>query len=143
MLRVLLSIIFTSCSAFAYAEGPVVLLNPKGDDQHPVYVQVIVTACPAVETPLQPRGQGDIPGDTKSKSHAERIAWYRSLGCVDVAIPMEWLTREMTYAACVQHGGWQAAVEFLHKRQDLSATPEVGQIECIISDQPFTSVASQ
>ncbi|HET7852389.1 MAG TPA: hypothetical protein VFK91_06565, partial [Methyloceanibacter sp.] len=64
-------------------------------------------------------------------------------GCVDVAIPVEWMTREMTYAACTQHGGWQAAMEFLHQRQDLNATPEVGQIECIISDHPFISVASQ
>jgi hypothetical protein len=38
---------------------------------------------------------------------------------------------------------WQAAMQFLHQRQDLKATPEVGQIECIISDRPFTSVASQ
>jgi hypothetical protein len=50
------------------------------------------------------------------------------------------MTREMTYAACTQHGGWQAAMQFLHQRQDLNATPEVGQIECIISDRPFTSM---
>ena len=142
MLRLFLLIFLFACSA-ANAQDPVLLLNPQGDDQHPVYVQVIVTACPAVEKALEPTGQGDIPGNNKSKSHAERIAWYRSIGCVDVPIPVEWMTREMTYAACAQHGGWQAAIEFLHQRQDLNATPEVGQIECIISDRPFTSVASQ
>jgi hypothetical protein len=142
MLRLFLLIFLFACSA-ANAQDPVLLLNPQGDDQHSVYVQVIVTACPAVEKALEPTGQGDIPGNNKSKSHAERIAWYRSIGCVDVPIPVEWMTREMTYAACAQHGGWQAAIEFLHQRQDLNATPEVGQIECIVSDHPFTSVASQ
>jgi hypothetical protein len=53
------------------------------------------------------------------------------------------MLQEMTYSACTQHGGWQAAVEFLRQRQDLKATPEVGQIECIVSDHPFLSVASQ
>jgi hypothetical protein len=36
-----------------------------------------------------------------------------------------------------------AVMQFLQQRQDLKDTPEVGQIECIISDHPFTSVASQ
>jgi hypothetical protein len=142
MLRLLIWILLF-VGGSANAGEPALLLNPQSDDQHPVYVQVIVTACPPVETALEPRGQGEIPGDNKSKSHAERIAWYRSIGCVDVPIPVEWMTREMTYAACTQHGGWQAAMEFLHQRQDLNATPEVGQIECIISDHPFTSVAAQ
>jgi hypothetical protein len=139
----LLFCVFLFVGGSANAAEPALLPNPQGDDQHPVYVQIIVTACPAVERALEPRGQGEVPGDNKSRSHAERIAWYRSIGCVDVPIPIEWITREMTYAACTQHGGWQAAMEFLHQRQDLKATPEVGQIECIISDHPFTSVASQ
>jgi hypothetical protein len=139
----LLFCVFLFVGGSANAAEPALLPNPQGDDQHPVYVQIIVTACPAVERALEPRGQGEVPGDNKSRSHAERIAWYRSIGCVDVPIPVEWITREMTYAACTQHGGWQAAMEFLHQRQDLKATPEVGQIECIISDHPFTSVASQ
>ena len=71
------------CVSSAYAEEPVVLLNPHGDDQNPVYVQVIVTACPVVEKALEPRGQGEIPADNKSISHDERIAWYRSIGCVE------------------------------------------------------------
>lgn len=143
MLRVFFSIFFMVCCDSAYAEDPLLLLNPRGDEQHPIYVELIVTACPAIEKALEPRGQGEIPGDNKSKSHAERIAWYRSIGCLDVPIPMEWMTREMSYAACTQHGGWQAAMEFLQKRQDLKTTPEVGQIECIVSDHPFESVASQ
>src|SRR5215831_15768147 len=143
MLRLWLLLFLFACTTSADAGEPVLLLNPQNVDQHLVYVQIIVTACPAVEKALEPQGQGDVPGDNKSRSHAERIAWYRSIGCVDVPIPMEWMTREMTYAACAQHGGWQAAIEFLHQRQDLNVTPEVGQIECIISDHPFTSVASQ
>jgi hypothetical protein len=139
----LLFCVFLFVGGSVNAAEPALLPNPQGEDQHPVYVQIIVTACPAVERALEPRGQGEVPGDNKSRSHAERIAWYRSIGCVDVPIPVEWITREMTYAACTQHGGWQAAMEFLHQRQDLKATPEVGQIECIISDHPFTSVASQ
>lgn len=143
MLRQLMFLFLFSCATSANAAEPVLLLNPQSDDQHPVYVQIIVTACPAVEKALEAQGQGDIPGDNKSRSHAERIAWYRSIGCVDVPMPMEWMTREMTYAACAQHGGWQAAMEFLHQRPDLDTTPEVSQIECVISDHPFTSVASQ
>ena len=143
MFRLLLFFVLSACATWANAGEPILLLNPQSDDQHPVYVQIIVTACPAVQKALEPQGQGDVPGDNKSRSHAERIAWYRSIGCVDVPLPMEWLTREMTYAACAQHGGWQAAMEFLHQRPDLNTTPEVGQIECVISDHPFTSVASQ
>jgi hypothetical protein len=126
MLR-LLSFLFLFAWATSAKAGEAVLLNPPSDDQHPVYVQIIVTACPPVEKALEPQGQGDVPGDNKSRSHAERVAWYRSIGCVDVPIPMEWLTRAMSYAACAQHGGWQAAMEFLHQRTGLNTTPEVGQ----------------
>jgi hypothetical protein len=143
MLRLLSFLFLFACATSAKAGEPVLLLNPPSDDQHPVYVQIIVTACPAVEKALEPQGQGDVPGDNKSRSHAERVAWYRLIGCIDVPIPMEWLTREMTYAACAQHGGWQAAMEFLHQRPELNTAPEVGQIECVISDHPFTSVAAQ
>jgi len=108
MLRLLIFLLLLARAASANAGEPVLILNPQSDDQHPAYVQIIVTACPAVEKALEPQGQGDVPGDHKSRSHAERIAWYRSIGCVEVPIPMEWLTREMTYAACTQHGVWQA-----------------------------------
>ena len=143
MLRLCFSIVFFFCTFAAGAQEPLLLLNPKGDDQHPIYVQLIVTACPAVDKALEPTGQGDIPANNKSRSHAERVAWYREIGCVDVPVPTGWMSREMTNAACTQHGGWQTAMQFLQQRQDLRHTPEVGQIECILSDHPFTSVASQ
>ena len=96
MLRLCLSAAFFLCAFAAGAEEPILLLNPTSDDQHPLYVQLIVTACPPVDQALEPTGQGDIPGNNKSRSHAERIAWYREIGCVDVPIPTEWMTREMT-----------------------------------------------
>jgi hypothetical protein len=143
MLRLFILLFLFAFADSASAGDAALLLNPQGNDRHPLYVQLIVTACPAVEKALEPTGQGEIPGESKSKSHDERVAWYRAIGCLDVPVPMEWLTREMTYAACAQHGGWLAAMEFLHQRQDLHATPEVGQIECIVSDHPFTSIAAQ
>jgi hypothetical protein len=143
MLRSLVAVFILTMPSVALAENTSVLLNPNGDDQHPIYIEVVVTACAAVETALQPTGQGDIPAEHRSMTHEERIAYLAKIGCINVPIPPEWLTREMTYAACTHHGGWQAAIEFLQKRQDLKATPEVGQTECIVSDHPFESVASQ
>jgi len=67
----------------------------SGDPSPPprVYVEVIVKACPQVETPPQPINQGHRYDDDKPMTHQERMAYYAELGCVDVPIPPEWMTQ--------------------------------------------------
>jgi hypothetical protein len=97
------------------------------------YVQIIVKACPAAETPLQPINQGKFYDREKSLTPAERKAMLAELGCIDVPIPMEWLTQEMSAAGCKGHAGYLASMQFLQQRQDLAKYPAVGAWECIIS----------
>ena len=60
------------------------------DDQHPVYVQIIVKACPQAETPLEPINQGKSYDDETPMTLEERKASLVAQGCIDVPIPMEW-----------------------------------------------------
>lgn len=104
------------------------------DDQHPVYVQIIVKACPAAETPLEPTNQGKVYDDEKPMTLAERKASLTAQGCIDVPVPMEWITGEMTPQACRGHAGYLAAMQFLAQRQDLTGFPAVGAWECLVTD---------
>ncbi|MGH6864969.1 MAG: hypothetical protein ACREDO_02045 [Methyloceanibacter sp.] len=111
-------------------------------EQHPVYVQLIVKACPAEEAALEPTGQGKIYNDEKPVTLEERNAALRALGCVDVPVPMEFLADAMTPAACMGHAGYIAAMQFLQQRQDLAKYPAVGAWQCVITDHEVIGAAA-
>jgi hypothetical protein len=106
-----------------------------------VYVEVIVKACPQVEMPLQPINQGHSYDDDKPMTHQERMDYYAEIGCVDVPIPPEWMTQEMTYEGCKGHAGYLASLQFLRQRQDLKKFPAVGYWMCIPHPYPVQGVA--
>jgi hypothetical protein len=99
-----------------------------------VYVQLIVKACHRVETPLEPTGQGKIYDNEKALTLEERKAALTAIGCIDVPVPMEFLADAMSPNACMGHGGYLAAMQFLEQRQDLHEFPAVGAWQCVITD---------
>jgi hypothetical protein len=99
-----------------------------------VYVQLIVKACHQAEIPLQPTNQGKSYDDEKPLTIEERKAALIALGCIDVPVPMDFLADAMSPSACMGHGGYLAAMQFLAQRQDLSEFPAVGSWECVITD---------
>ena len=105
-------------------------VSPRGlaDDQHPVYVQIIVKACPAAETPL---------------TLEERKASFVSQGCIDVPIPMEWITGGMTPQACRGHAGYVASMQFLEQRQDLKGFSAVGAWSCLVTEHEVVGAINQ
>ena len=107
-----------------------------------VYVQLIVKACHRAETPLEPTGQGKIYDNEKSLSLEERRAALVALGCIDVPVPMDFLADAMSPAACMGHGGYLAAMQFLAQRQDLAEFPAVGAWQCVITDHEVVGAES-
>jgi hypothetical protein len=107
-----------------------------------VYVQLIVKACHQAETPLVPTGQGKIYDNEKSLSLEERKAALTALGCIDVPVPMDFLADAMSPAACMGHGGYLAAMQFLAQRQDLAEFPAVGAWQCVITDHEVVGAES-
>ena len=99
-----------------------------------VYVQLIVKACHRAETPLEPTNQGKSYDDEKPLTLEERKAALVALGCIDVPVPMDFLADAMSPSACMGHGGYLAAMQFLAQRQDLAEFPAVGAWECIMTD---------
>jgi|GEM_PF-1215817 len=104
------------------------------EKEKPVYVQLIVKACHRAETPLEPTGQGKIYDNEKSLTLEERKMALVALGCIDVPVPMDFLADAMSPNACMGHGGYLAAMQFLEQRQDLSEFPAVGAWQCVITD---------
>jgi len=107
-----------------------------------VYVQLIVKACHRAETPLEPTGQGKIYDNEKPLTLDERKAVMTALGCIDVPVPMNFLADAMSPAACMGHGGYLAAMQFLEQRQDLAEFPAVGAWECVITDHEVVGAES-
>jgi hypothetical protein len=107
-----------------------------------VYVQLIVKACHRAETPLQPTNQGKVYNDEKPMSLEQRKTALASLGCIDVPVPMDFLADGMSPTACMGHGGYLAAMQFLQQRQDLADFPAVGAWECVISDHQVVGAQS-
>ena len=105
--------------------------EPKNET---VYVQLIVKACHRAETPLEPTGQGKIYDNEKSLTLEERKSALVAIGCIDVPVPMDFLADAMSPNACMGHGGYLAAMQFLEQRQDLSEFPAVGAWQCVITD---------
>ena len=111
--------------------------------QHPVYVQIIVKACPAAETPLEPTNHGKVYGEEKPLTLEERMAALAGQGCIDVPIPMEWVNGEMSPQACRGQAGYIAAMEFLRQRQDLAGFPAVGAWQCLVTDHQVVGAINQ
>jgi hypothetical protein len=107
-----------------------------------VYVQLIVKACHQAETPLVPTGQGKIYDNEKPLTLEERKAALVALGCIDVPVPMDFLADAMSPAACMGHGGYLAAMQFLAQRQDLAEFPAVGAWQCVITDHEVVGAES-
>ena|SRR5688572_25784187 len=128
-------VIFSAAIGLSIAAhaGERIVATPAQLEAPEHYVQIIVKACPAAETPLQPINQGKFYDQEKSLTPAERKAMLAELGCIDVPIPMEWLTQEMSAAGCKGHAGYLASMQFLQQRQDLAKYPAVGAWECIIT----------
>ena len=112
------------------------------DKEKTVYVQLIVKACPAAETPLEPTNQGKIYDNEKSLTPEERKAALVSLGCIDVPVPMDFLADAMSPNACIGRGGFMAAMQFLQQRQDLHDFPAVGSWHCVISDHEVVGAST-
>ncbi|ODA67016.1 hypothetical protein A7A08_02313 [Methyloligella halotolerans] len=117
--------------------------NDGSDPTDQVYLQIIVKACHATETLLQPTNQGVKYDDVQPLSREERLAMYREIGCIDVPIPMRFITGRMNAGACRGHAGYMAAMQFLEQRSDLAEYPAVGAWECILSDKPVVSPVGQ
>jgi len=104
------------------------------DKEKTVYVQLIVKACRAVERPLEPTNRGKVYDDEKPLTLEERKAALLATGCIDVPVPMEFLADAMSPNACMGHGGYIAAMQFLEQRHDLREFPAVGAWQCVITD---------
>lgn len=135
--------LLTAGAASAAEETPRAGLPGLPDDQHPVYVQIIVKACPQAETPLEPTNQGKSYDAEKPMTLEERKASLVGQGCIDVPVPMEWMTGHMTPKACRGHAGYVAAMELLQQRQDLAGFPAVGAWSCIVTDHQVVGAISQ
>ena len=136
---------FAVCGAAAAADAQSDPSRPTrmGEQQErTVYVQLIVKACHRAETPLEPTGQGKIYDNEKSLTLEERKAALVALGCIDVPVPMDFLADAMSPAACMGHGGYLAAMQFLEQRQDLAEFPAVGAWQCVITDHEVVGAES-
>ena len=128
-----IAIAFAGCGyANAEAIEPVALPG----EQNPVYVQIIVKACHPAEKLLEPINQGKIYND-------EKKAMWVELGCIDVPIPMEWLSQPMTPTGCKGQAGYLASMQFLEQRQDLADHRAVGAWQCILSKNRVAGIVSQ
>ena len=136
-----LGLIMAGAASAATTEG----VSPRGlaDDQHPVYVQIIVKACPAAETPLVPTNQGKSYDTERSLTLEERKACFVSQGCIDVPIPMEWITGWMTPQTCRGHAGYVVSMQFLEQRQDLKGFSAVGAWSCLVTDHEVVGAINQ
>ena len=142
MFRTALTLIaIASGCTFAHADPVQKVALPQ--DPGPVFVQIIVKACHVAEAPLEPTNQGKVYNDEKPMTLADRKAIWVDLGCIDVPIPMEWLSQEMTPASCQGHAGYIASMHFIEQRQDLADHRAVGAWQCILSRHRIAGVASQ
>ena len=132
----LLLIVTAGSSAFAGERTPLL-------DTNPPYVQIVVTACPPAETPLEPTNFGKSYENERGMTREERIAYFREIGCVEVSIPAEIITQELGYRQCMGPAGYLAAMQYLQQNATLARTLYVGQWACIPGGSAFAGVAYQ
>jgi hypothetical protein len=131
-----LLLVLLSGSAVAEERAPLL-------DTNPPYVQIVVTACPVAETPLEPINQGKIYDNERSMTREERNAYFREIGCVEVPIPAEVISQELSYRQCMGPAGYLASMQYLEQNPTLVRTPAVGQWACIPGGSAFAGVAYQ
>ena len=129
-------IVLVSSSALADEKAPLI-------DTNPPYVQIVVTACPRAETPLEPINQGKSYENERSMTREERTAYFREIGCVEVPIPAEVITQELSYRQCIGPAGYLVSMQYLEQNPTLVRTPAVGQWACIPGGSAFAGVAYQ
>ena len=129
-------IVLVSSSALADEKAPLI-------DTNPPYVQIVVTACPRAETPLEPINQGKSYENERSMTREERTAYFHEIGCVEVPIPAEVITQELSYRQCIGPAGYLVSMQYLEQNPTLVRTPAVGQWACIPGGSAFAGVAYQ
>ena len=112
------------------------------DKEKTVFVQLIVKACRGVTVPLEPTNHGKDYNNEKPVTRAESMAAAIATGCIDVPVPMEFLAEGMSPNACLGHGGYLAAMQFLRQRQDLREFPAVAAWNCVITDHEVVGVST-
>jgi hypothetical protein len=147
MLRSLLAglavTVLTAGTCYAAASTDNSADKPFDPQKQSTFVQIIVKACHPADTPLTPINQGKRYDDAKSMTDAQRTALYKKLGCVDLPIPMQWVTGTMTAAACQGHAGYLTAMQFLQQRNQNDGLTAVGGWNCIVSNHPINSPVGQ
>lgn len=131
-----LLIVLISSSALADEKAPLI-------DTNPPYLQIVVTACPRAETPLEPTNFGKSYENERSMTREERTAYFREIGCVEVPIPAEVITQELSYRQCIGPAGYLASMQYLEQNPTLVRTPAMGQWACIPGGSAFAGVAYQ
>lgn len=131
-----LLMVFVSSSVFAEERAPLI-------DTNPPYVQIVVTACPRAETQLEPINQGKSYENERSMTREERTAYFREIGCVEVPIPAEVITQELSYRQCIGPAGYLVSMQYIEQNPTLVRTPAVGQWACIPGGSAFVGVAYQ
>lgn len=123
-------------SALAEEQPPLI-------DTNPPYVQVLVTACPPAETPLEPTNQGKSYENERGMTRAERNTYFRDIGCIEVPIPPEWMTQELSYRQCIGPAGYLVAMQYLEQNATWCGRPPWGSGPAFRAAPPFVGVASQ
>ena len=95
-------------------------------DTNPPYVQIIVTACPPAETPLEPTNFGKSYENERGMTREERTAYFRSAGCVEVPIPAEVITQELSYRQCMGPSAISPPCNTFSRMQPCRARPMSG-----------------
>jgi hypothetical protein len=117
-----------------------------------VFIELIVKACPAADQSAQANKPSAVQGyyadpinQGKSSEHAhapskeERQAAFTAMGCIDVPVPPEWISGELTRQACMSYLiGLQYLQQAAAYRSDF---PDIGQWECIEHANPVQGVA--
>jgi hypothetical protein len=147
MTRAMIRHLIAALALGAVAAGPALAADDHPtrmgqDKDKTVFVQLIVKACHRAETPLEPTNQGKIYDNEKPLTLAERKVALTALGCIDVPVPMDFLAEGMSPTACMGHGGYLAAMQFLNQRHDLREFPAVGAWECVITDHEVVGAST-
>jgi hypothetical protein len=136
---------------FAPVNAP--LEQPQTPPQ--VFVELIVKACPSTQLSAEankpeavlgyyaePINQGKSYEHERSQSRKERQAMFTAMGCIDVPVPPEWISGELTRRACMSHIGYLIALQYLQQAAAYRKSfPDIGQWECIEHPNPVQGVA--
>jgi hypothetical protein len=120
-----------------------------------VFIELIVKACPAADQSAQankpsavqgyyadPINQGKSSEQEDALSKEERQAAFTAMGCIDVPVPPEWISGELTRQACMSHIGYLIALQYLQQAAAYrSEFPDIGQWQCIEHANPVQGVA--